>query len=43
LDPRQDQEARIVDDEIEVFLALFMAPTDETITGCGLPSGSAKA
>jgi hypothetical protein len=29
LDPRQDQEARVVDDELQVLLALLMGPADE--------------
>ena len=41
--PGQDQEARIIDDEMKVFLALLMAPTDKALTRCALPGGGTKA
>ena len=42
LDPRQDQEARIVDHSMQVLLPLAGAPADEAITRPGFPGGSAE-
>ena len=43
LDPRQDEEACVVDDEVEVALSLGVGPTDPTISGGELPRGGGKA
>jgi hypothetical protein len=43
VDPRQDEEARIVDDEMQVALSLIPRPTDDLIRGFDLPSAQAKA
>lgn len=37
MDPRQDREADIVDDEVPVALSLLCRPTDHLIPGFGLP------
>ena len=42
-DPRQDQEAGVVDDEMEVSLALPVVPADEAVARGALPGGGAKA
>ena len=36
-DPRQDQEAGVVDEQVELLLALPWGPADPGIAGCGLP------
>jgi len=41
--PGQDQEAGVVDDEMEVLLALPMAPADEAVARGALPGGGTKA
>src|SRR6266851_1115489 len=43
LDPRQDQEAGIVDDQMQVALALLFAPADELIPGFDLPRARPEA
>lgn len=42
-DPRQDEEAGIVDDEMEVALALRVSPADEVVAGRTLPGAGAEA
>jgi hypothetical protein len=42
LDPRQDQEARIVDHWMEVLLTLAGCPADEVIARPGFPGGGAE-
>lgn len=43
LDPRQDEEARVVDDEVQVARALLWAPADRRIAGLGLPGTRTEA
>jgi len=43
LDPRQDQEARIVDHAMQVLLALAWRPADEAVARLGFPGGGAEA
>src|ERR1039457_5068339 len=43
VDPRQDQEAGVVDDEVQVALSLICRPTDELIPGFDLPGARAEA
>src|SRR5216684_496632 len=42
-DPRQDKEAGIVDDEVQVALSLVGRPTDGLIAGFDLPGARAEA
>lgn len=43
LDPRQDQEAGIVDHQVEPLLALRGRPADEAVARLGFPGGGAEA
>lgn len=43
LDPGQDQEARIVDHQLQVFLPLRLTPADKALPVLELPGACAKA
>src|ERR1039457_3310235 len=43
VDPRQDQEAGVIDDEVQVALSLICCPTDELIPGLYFPGTRAEA
>ena len=43
LDPGQNEKAGVVDETMQVLLALPVAPADEAITRRALPGGGAKA
>src|SRR5487761_2417695 len=43
VDPRQDEEAGIVHDEVQVALPLICRPTDDLIPGFNLPGARAEA
>src|ERR1039457_1272776 len=43
VDPRQDQEAGIVHDEVQVALSLVCGPTDELVPGFELPGARGEA
>src|ERR1017187_6780890 len=43
VDPRQDQEAGIVHDEVQVALSLVCGPTDELVPGFELPGARVQA
>jgi hypothetical protein len=43
LDPRQDQKARVFDDEMQLALTLFVALADGLIARLGFPGAGAKA
>lgn len=40
LDPGEDQETGVVDDELEIFLLQFSGPADPGVPGGDLPGGS---
>jgi hypothetical protein len=42
LDPRQDKEARVVDDQVQIATALFAGPADALITRFDFPGTGAK-
>ena len=42
LDPRQDEEAGVVDDEVKVVLSLLACPTDELVARLSLPGARAE-
>lgn len=43
IDPRQDEEARVVDDEVQTVSALRCGPTDRSIARLGFPGARSKA
>ena len=43
MDPRQDEEARVIDDEVQMALALLAAPADGLIARLGFPGAGAEA
>jgi hypothetical protein len=39
VDPGEDEEAGVIDDEVETLSSLFVIPSDPAVAQCGLPGG----